>query len=625
MLFSRHRRTVGTRRSAVDRAPRLDRLAGSSMSMDCLEPRVVLAAVSWDGGGGNTLWSNPLNWSGDALPTSADDVTIDVPAVQRTVVADLASGVIRVRSLTLADTVVINSAVNFNVTLDFDIGATGQLRINGLLNWARGDWGSTVNARVNAGGLLNIGSTVNPTAGSVTLNTSLDNFGRVAWRGGTVFLNEGHTITNNAAKAMNFASPLDMEPTTGPEAGTLVNLGLLRRGGTEDTDTGLQVNVTNEDRIQVLRGQLTLLHSNDDDVFPIFTNNGSVAVTRVVSEFEVNMVAVHDGATFTGPGAVRLQSVATLQNEAGSTFRGVTVFNAASNTLTSVPAVRVHADGATFTGTLTTGDIGISMVGDLSITGDVSGSMLLFGAGGLTVSGTLRLGAIGSVLVATTIVTGGQIIMGSAQTFSNSGFAENVRVEGSLILRNGTMVVADGADVDIAAGGVFTVEALGTTVGEPGQGMGPGTITNGGTIRYLGDGASAVSWSVPTTSTGTVEIDDGTIQYSGNFSNAGTLSLSETGNLEVDGDFTNANGATVVFAITSTDFGQITATGAVSILGGTLTANFVGAGFAAGQDRTLFTGATRTGTFGTVTANGLVGLNGSAQYNSTTIVLRITA
>lgn len=34
--------------------------------------------VSWDGGGDGETWSDPLNWSGDALPGATDSVTIDV-------------------------------------------------------------------------------------------------------------------------------------------------------------------------------------------------------------------------------------------------------------------------------------------------------------------------------------------------------------------------------------------------------------------------------------------------------------------------------------------------------------------------------------------------------------------
>ena len=47
--------------------------------LEALEPRLLLSTVSWDGGGADLLWHNPLNWSGDTLPGLSDDVLIDVP------------------------------------------------------------------------------------------------------------------------------------------------------------------------------------------------------------------------------------------------------------------------------------------------------------------------------------------------------------------------------------------------------------------------------------------------------------------------------------------------------------------------------------------------------------------
>src|SRR5690349_18331137 len=35
------------------------------------------ASITWDGGGGDGLWSNPLNWSGDALPGPGASIVID--------------------------------------------------------------------------------------------------------------------------------------------------------------------------------------------------------------------------------------------------------------------------------------------------------------------------------------------------------------------------------------------------------------------------------------------------------------------------------------------------------------------------------------------------------------------
>ncbi|MBL7125982.1 MAG: hypothetical protein ISS58_02075, partial [Dehalococcoidales bacterium] len=37
---------------------------------------VEAVAVDWDGGAGNGLWSDPLNWSGDTLPLSGDTISI---------------------------------------------------------------------------------------------------------------------------------------------------------------------------------------------------------------------------------------------------------------------------------------------------------------------------------------------------------------------------------------------------------------------------------------------------------------------------------------------------------------------------------------------------------------------
>ena len=41
---------------------------------------VGAATVSWDGGGDGTSWSDPLNWSGDALPGSDDTAVLNVAA-----------------------------------------------------------------------------------------------------------------------------------------------------------------------------------------------------------------------------------------------------------------------------------------------------------------------------------------------------------------------------------------------------------------------------------------------------------------------------------------------------------------------------------------------------------------
>lgn len=50
-------------------------LLGSSLG----GTNLLAATVTWSGAGGDESWSNPTNWNGGVLPTSEDDVVIDVP------------------------------------------------------------------------------------------------------------------------------------------------------------------------------------------------------------------------------------------------------------------------------------------------------------------------------------------------------------------------------------------------------------------------------------------------------------------------------------------------------------------------------------------------------------------
>jgi hypothetical protein len=59
---------------------RLRTIRGSSFHpAEALEPRILLAAVTWDGGGGTTSWHDAANWDRegvDAVPQDGDDVNI---------------------------------------------------------------------------------------------------------------------------------------------------------------------------------------------------------------------------------------------------------------------------------------------------------------------------------------------------------------------------------------------------------------------------------------------------------------------------------------------------------------------------------------------------------------------
>jgi hypothetical protein len=83
------------------------------------------ATVSWTGAGETGLWSDPKNWSGGALPTSEDDVVINVPG-KTTVRMDAPQTV--VRSLQCEESLLLEADL-FTVT-------DGASVINGAFNMA---------------------------------------------------------------------------------------------------------------------------------------------------------------------------------------------------------------------------------------------------------------------------------------------------------------------------------------------------------------------------------------------------------------------------------------------------------------------------------------------------------
>ncbi|MGD9721698.1 MAG: beta strand repeat-containing protein [Pirellulales bacterium] len=93
------------------------------LRLEALESRRVLAPVSWDGGGDGINWSSPNNWSTNSLPTSADDVTINVVG---TLTVIHASGSDTIRSLT--------STENLNITGGSLTVTTGASTISGTLD-----------------------------------------------------------------------------------------------------------------------------------------------------------------------------------------------------------------------------------------------------------------------------------------------------------------------------------------------------------------------------------------------------------------------------------------------------------------------------------------------------------
>ena len=49
----------------------------SLVSLLLLVKIFLCGQIKWDGGAGDGQWSNPVNWTGDILPTTSDNVILD--------------------------------------------------------------------------------------------------------------------------------------------------------------------------------------------------------------------------------------------------------------------------------------------------------------------------------------------------------------------------------------------------------------------------------------------------------------------------------------------------------------------------------------------------------------------
>jgi len=173
----------------------------SKFSRACLIA-ILLTTVSaraadlvWTGATGN--WNIAGNWSPAQIPTAADNAfitnsgtyTVTVPAgttgTAGTITVGGASGAqtlaIDRATLTIAGASVINSIGELDFLVAQSVmNGTGDLTVNGLLNWANGTMSGVGTTTIGSGGVLAIGS------GGVTLGRTLNNGGTGTWSGGNL-------------------------------------------------------------------------------------------------------------------------------------------------------------------------------------------------------------------------------------------------------------------------------------------------------------------------------------------------------------------------------------------------------------------------------------------------------
>jgi hypothetical protein len=432
----------------------------------CLEPleaRRVLAAVTWDAGGGDGLWSNPLNWSADILPTHRDDVAIDFGSNRRVIAADIP--VIRVKSLRVNEVLIVNRGTVLNVNESFDLDAQAALRINGLVNWAAGTWASDRPVAVNVRGVLHVGSSATPDAGLVTLDADLSNRGSLSWRGGDLVL--GGVLTNQPWKMIAVSSPMTL---SGP--GELVNHALLRRGGDAGTTTTITASFTSDSRVHVLRGTLAL---GQFGLPGLTTISGVAQAVYTGTALRIAGASASRDAAFAGRGQVRFT---TGTHE----FAGANEFGLSHAVFMDGAVARIAPDGAEFGGSILFDDATIVLDGDLDLIRGGSGSWQaesvvelrdadLIGGSVATIRGEHTALVLGDAFVNASLV----VETSRFEPGGGLGVASGLVVgpEGTLTSR----AYATSGGIAVASGGVVVVERSWSFKSDiDGVGSGAGTI-----------------------------------------------------------------------------------------------------------------------------------------------------
>lgn len=502
MSFRRHRRSRLSPTSA--RAARAARV-------EPLEQRRLLAAVYWDGGAGNGLWNTGTNWSNDAVPTAADDVTIDFAGNYTVTLTGAAASVNSLtvgapsgtQTLAVSTGLTIASASSFAANTVYNqatggaLSGAGNVTFNGQLNWSGGSMSGGGQTIVAAGATMGI-------TGSVQLVRTLQNAGTATWSGGTITFNAG-TFDNTGTFTASSALPLSATSSLGPNAFNNAGSFVKQGAGTASFQAGTgTVPFNNAGTVDVQAGTLGIDGGG--------TQSGDFTVAA--------------GATLRFGGGSAAHSLAATSDISGG---GSLLLNGsagfASAGTVDVGATSVAAGTQNFTGaSFNTGSLSITG-GTLSLstsaaatagayTQSTGGS--LGGSGNLVVSGSAAwtggsMGGTGTTVIdaGATIAFGGNVTLG--RPLQNDGTANwsagTIGLNAGTLTNNGTFNAGSATAANLTMQGVS---------------LSSSAFVNNGTFNKTLNGL--VQFTSPIgpavfSSSGTVDVQAGTLSLAGGSGN----------------------------------------------------------------------------------------------------------
>ena len=596
--------------------------SAAQFAYESLEARSLFSAVAWTGAGDGVNWSDPANWSGNAMPGSGDDVTINVAANPTINVTGNRS----VRSLAVTEALTLNGGATLAVATTASVNANLTLN-GGILSGGAWTFGSGASVQVGA-------SSSNVITGA-TINGDLYfsiNSARCKIDNGTTF-----TTAHLAADSTSIAFA-----STAPLTGTILYEGAQTSGRYVETIGAATFTIAPTGAIKTAPGfaGTGYLGSN-------FWYGGTMTLANsglVSSESSGKQITIN-APSMSSAGTLRAQNGATLQFNSNNWSSSGTISASGNSTLnftgnwTNTGSISIDSSTLNLGGTLTTAGFNVAgftrVGGTVNLTGTLTNTgaaitfnantgnwnlaggtiqggqvsyadgktLTLTGTGGflkdVTVSGDLTLAADGAHVVAsgaTTFSTAHLIGNNSSIGFGN-GYTLNSTVlfEGSGTQARyvegysgaGTLTIGPSGAIKVAPG----YAGSSVTIGQNFWFGGSTTVVNNGLIRSDVAGRTVYIPAFSFTNNGAIEIVGGTLNLAANnWSNAagGTLT---------------ANGSTVSFGGNWSNAGSLRLTNSPLTLGGT----FSTSGF-------NFAGFSRSGT-------GAVDLTGTLNNTGSTLAL----
>jgi hypothetical protein len=553
------------------------------------------AATNTFNGTTDSDWNTSTNWSAGHVPTSAEDVLVDVAGKSPSLSAN---GV--------ANSVSIASGHILTVTGHTLVIGPGSSSLVGQLV-------------IGTNGLVSLAGTMSVTHGGGPADPA------ISFAGGT-----GAGLDVLSGGTLNFAADADRILNNGTD----LHLHVFAGGTLEQAIGGpeggvVDIPVDNDGQVLVTAGRLLL--------------RGGTGVGQT------------SGGTYdaTSPATIAFQGTTDLSTTGRLTGTGTMEFNGGTLTIPSGSAALPSAydPGST---SFTLGDLSLGSDGSTGTLTSNGGNRL--GAGTLTVTGATGILGFGTNfnggttnLQGTTTIAAGVGISGATVNLSgaaglNAGGGISVTTGALNVTSSGALTVADNVNVFSLGGGTLNVAAGGTLTrsasGVDGQLGIP--VTNHGTIHAAG---GTMRFNNGLTQTAGVTVVDATLSVQGGFSVAlqgGTLSGNGTvsglvvnsggtvapgaspGLLTITGDYTQGAGGTLAQEITGTAvsaFDRLSVSGTAT-LDGTLAIDSSSFTPLPTDTFKIVSGATtRTGTFATLTGTDVNGAHYSAQYDADGVTL----